>query len=280
MEKALPDKIQMFTINLPTIDQVGRDLKHIPFWRLLLSLTAPFLMVLGFVGFATSGWWLSAIGCVVILSFITYGSISHDLVHRSLGLPRWLNDLLLSSIELLLFRSGRAYRLAHLNHHARYPDPNGDPEATAAHGTFWAAIKSGPFFFLRLWWWALNHYPAHRMRLFTEAAAILCLVVGSLVCALYSWTIVPVVYLILVYLGTWIVPLVTAYIPHSPRGDNPLSQTRRFRGWVIRLIALDHLYHLEHHLYPAVPHIKWAKLARRLDPYLDLAGVPTVRLGL
>ncbi len=81
------------------------------------------------------------------------------------------------------------------------------------------------------------------------------------------------------YVGTWIVPLITAYIPHNPKGGSTLSQTRRFRGWMVRLIAFDHLYHLEHHLYPAVPHHRWAELARRLDPYLDRAGVPSVRLG-
>ena len=55
------------------------------------------------------------------LSFVTYGSISHDLVHRTMGLPRWVNEFFLTIIELLAFRSGHAYRLAHLHHHARFP---------------------------------------------------------------------------------------------------------------------------------------------------------------
>jgi beta-carotene hydroxylase len=46
-----------------------------------------------------------------------------------------------------------------------------------------------------------------------------------------------------------------------------------FRGWFVRLIAFDHLYHLEHHLYPAVPHHHWKHLAQRLDPHLARAGV-------
>jgi beta-carotene hydroxylase len=121
--------------NLPTIAKLGRDITYLPRWRLTISLMSPFALVFGYVGFAVQGWWISAVGCVVALSFITYGSVSHDLVHRSLGLPRWLNEFLLSLIELLLFRSGRAYRLAHLNHHARYPDPDNDPEAAAAHGS-------------------------------------------------------------------------------------------------------------------------------------------------
>jgi beta-carotene hydroxylase len=173
-----------------------------------------------------------------------------------------------------------AYRLAHLNHHARYPSPQDDPEAAAAFGTLWAALRSGPLFFVRLWWWAVKHHPAHRARLLAECGTILALVLCAVVVAVTGLTIVPLVYAGLVYLGTWVVPCVTAYIPHTPEGDTPLSQTRRFRGWVARIVALDHLYHLEHHLYPAVPHHRWPELARRLNAFLDQAAVPVVRFGI
>jgi len=264
----------------PTLDELGRDLLHLPRWRVALSLAGPFLLAGSFFAFAYSGWWLAAGASMVALSFATYGSISHDLVHRTLGLPRWCNDLLLTLIELLLLRSGRAYRLAHLNHHARFPDPHEDPEGRAAHGTFWAALSSGPLFFGRLWWWAFVRHPRHRARLLAEAGAVLALASAAIVTALAGWSVAPLVYVLLAYLGTWIVPLATSYVPHTPHGPTLLTQTRRFRGWVARLIALDHLYHLEHHLYPAVPHHRWRELAHRLDHYLDRADVPIVRLGL
>ncbi len=44
----------------------------------------------------------------MLLSFLTYASTSHDLVHRNLKLPGWLNEALLSAVELLAFRSGHA----------------------------------------------------------------------------------------------------------------------------------------------------------------------------
>src|SRR5436190_7254543 len=103
--------------SLPTLAEVGRDLLALPRWRSLLSLLLPFVLFGGYVLAASSGWWAAAVVCVVILSFVTFGSVSHDLVHRSLGLPRWANDRLLFAIELLMLRSGRAYRLVHLNHH-------------------------------------------------------------------------------------------------------------------------------------------------------------------
>ncbi len=272
----------MAGITPPTLDKLGRDLLHVPRWRLVISLSSPFAFCAGYFAFAFNGWWFFAVACVIALSFATYGSVSHDLVHRTLGLPRWLNEWVLTATELLLFRSGRAYRLAHLNHHARYPDLRNDPESRAAFGSFWSALRSGPFFFIRLWWWAIRKYPHHRRRLLIEACAILVLGYSTVVIALAGWSIVPFVYMVLAYLGTWIVPLATSYIPHTPRGDNPLNQTRRFRGLLAllaRLVAFDHLYHLEHHLYPAVPHHNWAELARRLDPYLDDVDVRSFRLG-
>jgi beta-carotene hydroxylase len=80
-------------------------------------------------------------------------------------------------------------------------------------------------------------------------------------------------------MGSWVIPLITSYIPHNPAGQTALTQTRLFRGRVASLIAMEHLYHLEHHLYPSVPHHNWPKLARRLDPYFKQAGVQPVVLG-
>ena len=64
----------------------------------------------------------------------------------------------------------------------------------------------------------------------------------------------------------------------DPAGAGELSRTRAYRGVVASVVGLGHLYHLEHHLYPSVPHGNWPELARRLDPYLERAGVRPVRL--
>jgi beta-carotene hydroxylase len=80
-------------------------------------------------------------------------------------------------------------------------------------------------------------------------------------------------------MGSWIIPLITSYLPHNPTGTTPLWQTRLFRGRVASIIAMEHLYHLEHHLYPSVPHHHWPELARRLDPFFKAAGVEPIVLG-
>ena len=261
---------------MPTLTELGRDLLTVPRCRIAFSLALPFVLVAGYFLLASAGLWPLAVACVVALSFVTFGSVSHDLVHRSLGLPRRGNEAFLTAIELLMLRSGRAYRLSHLNHHARYPHGD-DPEGAAAHGTALASLLGGPIYFIRLWVWAFLEHSAHRQRLLTEALAGGVLAIGAV--AVAEFTVIPLVYIALAYGGTWVVPFATSFVPHTPRGDGSLGQTRRFRGWAARALAFDHLYHLEHHLYPAVPHHRWRALARRLDPHLDRAGVPAVALG-
>ena len=76
--------------------------------------------------------------------------------------------------------------------------------------------------------------------------------------------------------GSWIYPFVTAYVVHDAAGRDDLTRTRLFRGRLLSLLALEHLYHLEHHLYPQVPHHNWPRLARRLDPYFARLGLQPV----
>src|SRR5262245_22938445 len=103
---------------MPPLRELGPDLLRVSRGRLLLTLALPFFCCAAYFGFAALGWWPAAVLAVVALSFVTYGSSSHDLVHRSLGLPGWVNDVLLCLVELLALRSGHAYQASHLHHHA------------------------------------------------------------------------------------------------------------------------------------------------------------------
>jgi beta-carotene hydroxylase len=70
----------------------------------------------------------------------------------------------------------------------------------------------------------------------------------------------------------------TSFMPHDASTDDPLRQTRLFRGRVVAWLSWEHLYHLEHHLYPQVPHQRWSELARRLDPYFADQGIKPIIL--
>src|SRR5579872_6701090 len=95
---------------LPDLSQLGTDLVRVSAVRRAWSLALPFLGFLAYAQAATSDHWALAVLATMGISFVTYGSVSHDLVHRSLGLSRRMNDLLLCVIELLAIRSGHAYQ--------------------------------------------------------------------------------------------------------------------------------------------------------------------------
>jgi beta-carotene hydroxylase len=236
----------------------------------------PFALVGIYITFAHFRIWPLAVVTLMYLSFVTYGSISHDLVHRTLGLPRGGNDFFLSAIELMAFRSGHAYRLAHLHHHARFPHDD-DIEGAAAKMSMARTLMEGVIFQPKIMVWALRKHGRQHPILIVEIVLVIALLVFCF--AMIRITPIFAVYAILMIMGSWIIPLVTSYLPHNPAGETALSQTRLFRGRIASIIAMEHLYHLEHHLYPAVPHHNWAKLARRLDPYFKDAGVEAVVLG-
>ena len=260
---------------LPLLDELGRDLLHVSVWQKGFALTLPFALVVAYALLWATGYWWAALMCPVLISVFTYGSVSHDLVHRNLKLPRWLNEMLLTSIEMLTLRSGHAYRASHLNHHAHFPDAS-DIEGAAAGMPLPRAILDGVTLQFRIWICAIRRNSPHRRLIILEGCA--ALVIGILCFASAWWTLGPAVYCVMVLCGAWIFPIVTVVIPHRADGVDELHQTRLFRGKMFSWLALEHLYHLEHHLYPQVPHQNWPKLARRLDPVFRSRGIAPLKL--
>ncbi len=259
----------------PPLVDLGLDLLHINGFQRVMAIVTPFALVGLYVTLAHFRLWTLAVLTLMYLSFVTYGSISHDLVHRTLGLSHRWNDFFLSVIELMAFRSGHAYRLAHLHHHARFPHDD-DIEGAAAKMSLGRTLLEGVIFQPRIMVWAAKrHYREHPI---VVVEIILVLAWLGFCFATIRLTPIFAVYAVLMIMGSWIIPLITSYLPHNPQGQTALSQTRLFRGKVASLIAMEHLYHLEHHLYPAVPHHNWSKLARRLDPYFKAEGVEAVVL--
>ena len=259
----------------PPLAEIGVDLLSISLFQRIVTLAIPFACVAAYALFSIWRIWPMAVLCLVYLSFVTYGSISHDLVHRSLGLPKRLNEFFLTLIELLAFRSGHAYRLAHLHHHARFPHED-DIEGAASKMSFFRTIFEGIIFQPRIMLWAVRR--AHPARLLVAIEMVLVASLLAFCFATLRITPIFAVYATLMVMGSWIIPLITSYIPHNPAGRNALTQTLLFRGKIASIIAMEHLYHLEHHLYPMVPHQNWPRLARRLDPYFKSAGIDPVVL--
>lgn len=240
-------------------------------------MVRPVACVVAYVAFAVHGWWIPAVLAVAGLMFITYVSTSHDLLHRTLGFSRPVNEALLAFTEMLVLRSGHAFRLTHLQHHRHFPDDD-DIEGAVARLPWWRALLSGVGNQTRLFVWAWRRARQdERAWMVAEAAWALSVILGSV--AALPVTVVPLVYVGLVVTSSWLYPFATVWVPHRAEGADALTQTHAVRGRIVPELFLQHTYHLEHHLYPSVPSYHWATLARRLDPYLQARGVrPVVTL--
>ena len=250
----------------PSIEQLGRDLLDLSAPRIAFSIALPFALSIGYFVLASEFSILAAIPFLVALDFFTYGSVSHDLVHRNYRLPKRLNHALLSLIELLCLRSGHAYLKAHIHHHKRFPKDD-DIEGHAAKLGLVRALLHGILFQHRIFWWALTVNSKHRRWILVEGLVLYSLFAAAI--ALFPTYPIFSAYAAIIHIGGWIIPFMTSYIPHDAQGETELTQTRLFRGKALSFLALDHLYHLEHHMYPNVPHQNWPKLAKRLDSFFQ-----------
>jgi beta-carotene hydroxylase len=263
-------------VERPPLESLGADLLHTSRLRLAVALGSPFACIGLYWIFALNGWWLPAFLALMGLSFVSYGSTSHDLVHRNLGLPPHVNDAFLSVIEGLCLRSGHAYRISHLHHHASFPGPD-DQEGSPAHRSLLLVLLEGPIYVPRLWLWSWGRAgEAERRWILVESFWV----AGVLLAAVLSFHTLPALalYCGLIVAGTWVFPLALVYLQHDAGGRSELFQTRAYRGRIIPALLLHHLYHLEHHLYPKVPAHHWHTLSRRLEPFLVTSGVKLIRI--
>lgn len=259
---------------LPTLEILGTDLLQTTAFQRTWSILRPIFCVAAYFIFALQGWWIPAVLAVAGLMFITYVSTSHDLLHRTLGFSKPVNEVLLAGIEMLVLRSGHAFRLTHLQHHRHFPQDD-DVEGLVARLPWWRALVSGIGNQSRLFLWAWRHASARDRRwLVVEATWAIGFALASV--ALWPVTKVVFIYVALIAVSSWLYPLATVWVPHRAEGKDKLTQTHAVRGRLVPELFLQHTYHLEHHLYPAVPSYHWRELAHRLDPYLRARGVRPV----
>jgi beta-carotene hydroxylase len=252
---------------IPRLSELGSDLLVTTRPRRALTLSLPYLGVALFAGAAAAGWWWTT-PLIAFGIFVAVVTATHDVVHRSLGLGHTATEAALFLLGAVLLESGHAYRATHLQHHRTFPSKD-DPEGRPADLSMLGAILYGPVFLARLWWWAFRRATGgQRAWLLTEAAVpFAALGAGAL-----FWRGL-LVYATMMIVGSWVYPLLTVHLPHRHYGEEPLTQTHTLRGRVVPALFLELTYHLEHHLYPQVPSHNLARLARRLDPFLDAAGV-------
>ncbi|MCZ4099951.1 MULTISPECIES: fatty acid desaturase [Streptomyces] len=260
-------------VHQPSLAELGADLLVTSRRRRLIALCRPFAGVSLFAVVAwLRWWWLTPV--IVFGVFVSVVTVTHDVVHRTIGLSARATDWALFATGLVLLESGHAYRATHTQHHRLFPHPD-DPEGHPADLSLLGALLHGPVFLVRLWFWSYRR-GRDRGWLLAEAAVPVTVLGGGVV--LWPYTPGVLAYAVMMIVGSWVYPLLTVYLPHHDYGDTPLTQTRTLRGRIIPAMFLELTYHLEHHLYPQVPSHHLPELARRLETYLAANGVRAVRV--
>ena len=223
--------------------------------------------------------WLSTIGWLVpalLASFVLFLCglrQAHDAFHNTLGLQRRLTEGFLLLLSVVMMMPLHAVKFNHLRHHAR-PLTDDDLEGWSARLPGWLAILTGPFFTLRLIQAALWHGSAGlRFAVLAELLAISALTVAAVLTG-WFWLGYHVVVMLL---GNCLTGFFAVWIVHHDCDPQGLF-ARTQRSDVVNWMTLHLFYHLEHHLFTAVPSCHLPELARRLDPHLRRAGVRPVRL--
>jgi fatty acid desaturase len=201
---------------------------------------------------------LLAIPCSFFF-FLTGLRQSHNAQHFALGIPRAAHHAMLFVLSVLMLASMHAVQTTHLHHHRHCL---GDDDAEAAHIRlpWWQVILAGPIFPVRLHAaaWKLAN-PRKRAWIAAELAGVALVLTAALVLPFHAlrWHAAAMI------AGESMTAFFAVYIVHRACDTHTIARTQR--GWLKNLVSYSMFYHLEHHLYPAIPTCHLRKLAKRLD---------------
>lgn len=231
-------------------------------WELVLSL--PWLA--GSLVCYQVGWYGLGAFCSFYF-FLTGLRQSHGAQHYTLGVPRPVQDGVLFGLSLLMLGSMHAVQVSHMHHHRHCLDEE-DTEGSTARLPWWQALLAGPVFPLRLHRtaWQLGR-PAKRRWIAAEVLGILGIVAVALALPVpaLQWHVAAML------IGESMTGFFAVWTVHhgcDPHGLHSRTQRGRWMTW----ISYSMFFHAEHHLFPAVPTCRLARLAERLD-----AAAPEIR---
>ncbi len=192
--------------------------------------------------------------------FLTGLRQSHNGFHNALGVGKRFTWFVLYFNSLLMMVSIHAVKFNHLRHHS-FCLADEDYEGKAAAMSWYGAILYGP----------VHTFLIHRVALRAGGRSLRRAVVfelGSIaVCVafvLFFQIHFLMYHMAVMIFGEFLMAFFAVWMVHQDTHDRPVfARTQRAR-WK-NALTYNMFFHLEHHLFPAVPTIKLPEVARRLD---------------
>ncbi|MGM8939693.1 fatty acid desaturase family protein [Psychrobacter glaciei] len=221
-----------------------------------IFLSLPFLLLSWWS--AWQGFWLLALAATFFF-FTAALRQAHDCYHRTLGVSKVATELMLFMLSITMLCSTHAIRHTHLNHH-RDPLGDSDVEGNWARLPWYQAILGGGIFSIMIQWFGLTH-GSRRNRMLVGFDMLL--IFSVIATAFITMHPVLMYHVLVMILANTMVGFFAVWSVHHDCDDTVYARSERHP--LINLLTFNLLYHIEHHLFPAVPTNHLPTLAKRLD---------------
>lgn len=196
----------------------------------------------------------------------------HNAFHYAVGVRPLGHELMMFVLSPLMMSAMHAVQWNHLRHHRHCMDDD-DVEAISARMPGWKALITGPQFPVRLHHAALTLAKPRIVNwIYAELAAMAGMVVLAFGVLDYAWLQYHV---IAMTVGQCFSAFFAVWTVHHDC-DRSHFIARTLRNSAKSFVSYDMFFHVEHHLFPAVPTCHLHRLATRLDsvaPELRSKGV-------
>ncbi|UHO39595.1 fatty acid desaturase [Chryseobacterium capnotolerans] len=195
--------------------------------------------------------------------FLTALRQVHNGFHNSLGTGKLMTWLSLYLNSLTMLTSVHAVKFNHIRHH-KFCLSEEDYEGKSASMKWYEAILYGPkHLFLIHWITFKKANKTYRKNMFLELGSI-----GVMATVIFYFQIHVLMYhTVVMIFGELLMAFFAVWTVHHDTHENP-GIARTQRGFWKNKLTFSMFYHMEHHLFPAVPTIKLPELADRIDKKL------------
>lgn len=261
-----------------------QDLRSLTRGQIAYNVILPYPFLLLSWWFASQSWYVLACGASYLFFAAAFRQ-AHDGYHHSLGTGKRTTTGILLLLSVLLITSLHSIRATHMEHH-RNPLGDSDIEGSLAKVSWWQAMLGGVTYRLSIYRQGLRLSSRRNQRIaYLEFGLIALVIATALVLSVFPIAVpaiamsaqVLMYHILTMMLANASVGIIAVWGVHH---DCDETVARTERNLLVNFLTFNLLYHVEHHLFPAVPSNHLPQLAKRLDaevPHLTEARVlPTM----
>lgn len=261
-----------------------QDLRSLTRGQIAYNVILPYPFLLLSWWFASQSWYVLACGASYLFFAAAFRQ-AHDGYHHSLGIGKRTTTAILLLLSVVLMTSLHSIRATHMEHH-RNPLGDSDIEGSLAKVSWWQAMLGGVTYRLSIYRQGLRLSSRRNQRIaYLEFGLIALVIATALVLSVFPIAVpaiamsaqVLMYHILTMMLANASVGIIAVWGVHH---DCDETVARTERNLLVNFLTFNLLYHVEHHLFPAVPSNHLPQLAKRLDaevPHLTEARVlPTM----